>query len=114
VPGEFELDLSGENVDHLGSCFPETTDPIYGFAWSLESDSDNDHEVFMLGQGDTLVDQIEQGIAEGATAKITRSKKLAKGARSKKSLARGGSSSRANFLSIVIYQSRYASILNTL
>jgi hypothetical protein len=48
--GESELDLSGENVDHLGSHFQETTDLISNFMPSSESDSDNDYEVFMVGQ----------------------------------------------------------------
>jgi hypothetical protein len=39
---------------------------------SLESISDNIHKVFMLGQNDPLVDQIDQDIADAAAVEITR------------------------------------------
>jgi hypothetical protein len=47
---------------------------------SLESISDNIHKVFMLGQNDPLVDQIDQEIADAATVEITRWKKSTKDA----------------------------------
>jgi hypothetical protein len=53
----------------------------YGFMPSLESDSDNIREVFMLGQNGPLADQTDQEIADAATAEITTSKKLTKDAK---------------------------------
>jgi hypothetical protein len=80
VSRESESDPSGENVNHLEPCFPKKADRIYTFASSSESNFDNDHEVFMLGQGDAPADQAEEEIAEATVVEITRSKKLAKDA----------------------------------
>jgi hypothetical protein len=53
----------------------------YSFMPSLESDSDNIREVFMLGQNDPLADQNDQEITDATAAKITRSKNLTKDAK---------------------------------
>jgi hypothetical protein len=78
VLGESKSDLSGENVDLLGSRSQEIAYSIYNVVPSSESDSDDDYEVFMVGQNDVPSDQTEEEIAQGATTEITRSKKLVK------------------------------------
>jgi hypothetical protein len=71
--GEYEPDLSRENVDHIRSRFHETMNLIYNVTSSSESNSDNGHEVFMVG----LLLLRSQEIAKAAIAEIIRSKKLA-------------------------------------
>jgi hypothetical protein len=51
---------------------------IYNIAPSSESDCDDDHKVFMVGQNNVPGDQTEKEIAQAAPAEIARSKKLAK------------------------------------
>jgi hypothetical protein len=75
---ESEWGSSGNDVDHFGTRFLEASDPICGFMPISEHDSDNDCEVFMVGQGDTLGDQTEGEIVAAAAAKIARSEQLAK------------------------------------
>jgi hypothetical protein len=53
---------------------------IYNFAPSLESESNNDWEIVMVGQSDVHGDQTEQEIVEAVTAEISTSNKPAKDA----------------------------------
>jgi hypothetical protein len=78
--GECESGFSRDNVDHFRSLILEELDSIYIFMLSLESDSKNNHKVFMLGQGDAPIDQTEQEIVKVLVAEIVRQKKLAKDA----------------------------------
>jgi hypothetical protein len=50
ISGESELDPSGGNADHHEMCCPDAADPIY--KPSPESDSDNNQEIFMVGQAE--------------------------------------------------------------
>jgi hypothetical protein len=75
APGESKSGLSGDNVDHFGSRYPKEVDPIYDFVTFLEFDSDNDCEIFMLGQGDAPANQTKQEIAEAAGAEIKEASK---------------------------------------
>jgi hypothetical protein len=78
MSGESESDLSEENVDHLGSCFQEKVDPIYSFTSLLESDSDHDCGVFIVGQTDAPGDQAKQEVVKVHAIEIMISKKLKK------------------------------------
>jgi NADH dehydrogenase FAD-containing subunit len=44
----------------------------------LESDFKGDWEVFMVGQGDALVEQTEEEVAQAAETEIARAEKLAR------------------------------------
>jgi hypothetical protein len=51
-------------------------DPIYNYRLFSESDSNNSHEVFMVGQGDAPTDPTEEETIVATAVEITRSEKL--------------------------------------
>jgi hypothetical protein len=57
VSGELDSDLSGDSTGHLRDCYPNTADPICNIMALLESDTEGDREVFMVGQGDALLNK---------------------------------------------------------
>jgi hypothetical protein len=71
----------GNCVDHLGLPSLKIADAISNGGSFFESDSDYDHEVFMVGQGEPPVTQTEEEIAATAVLEIARSKELEKQAK---------------------------------
>jgi hypothetical protein len=72
--GESESDLSRENVDHFGSHGQKIIVSIYNVSSSSGFDSNDDREVFMVGQNDVPGDQIEEEITQATTVKIVGSR----------------------------------------
>jgi hypothetical protein len=72
--GESESDLSRENVDHFGSHDQKTIVSIYNVSSSSGFDSNDDREVFMVGQNDVPGDQIEEEITQATAVKIVGSR----------------------------------------
>jgi hypothetical protein len=66
--GESKSDLSGGSTGHCEICCPITADSIYRSL--LESDSDGDQEIFMVGQGEPPIDQTEEEIAQATEAEV--------------------------------------------
>jgi predicted Zn-dependent peptidase len=55
-------------------------DLIYNIMAFSESNSEDDQEVFMLGQGDVTANQTKEEITQAAATKITRLERLARNA----------------------------------
>jgi hypothetical protein len=61
--GESELDLTRDSTGQCRVCCPIMIDSIYNSTTLSESDSDGDHEIFMVGQGEPPTNQTEEEIA---------------------------------------------------
>jgi hypothetical protein len=75
---ESESGSSGNNIDCFGLHSPRVVDPIYNYRLFSESDSNNSHEVFMVGQGDAPTDPTEEETIVATAVEIARSERLAR------------------------------------
>jgi hypothetical protein len=75
---ESESGSSGNNIDRFGLHSPRVVDPIYNYRLFSESDSNNSHEVFMVGQGDAPTDPTEEETIVATAVEIARSERLAR------------------------------------
>jgi hypothetical protein len=74
--GKADPDPSEDNADHTHDASAAVTDPICQSP--LESDSEGDREVFMVGEGEQPPEKMVPGIAQEAEEKIARATRLAR------------------------------------
>jgi hypothetical protein len=80
--GKMDTDPSGDKVDHTLVVLAAITDPIYQLP--LESDSEDNWEVFMVGEGEQPPRKTAEEIAQEIEEEIAQATRLAKEARTGK------------------------------
>jgi hypothetical protein len=76
--GKTDPKVAGDEANHTRIVHAATIDPIHQS--SLESDSEDDKEVYMVGHGDQLLEKTAEQIQREAEEEITRAAHLARDA----------------------------------